>query len=156
MDCKPSVGMRFAIIGRLFKKHLDAAGRDNDLTGVQLMVLSRLHHMESRGISHIRQRDLELDARLGHPTMTELLKKLEKKGFICCSVSPVDRRSKVISSTGKAHQLRGELEKIEQELFEKLCDNVDVHERQLLLSILDRMLENAFDQTRKDARDLDD
>jgi len=150
MGCEISAGIRFAILGRVFKKRLDEAGRQKDLTGVQLMVLSQLHKLEQAGKSDIRQRDLENEAHLGHPTMTELLKKLEKKGFVKCRVCQADRRSKLISSTEKAQFLHGELENVDRQVFDELCCGLSDKQRTELIETLDLMLKNAFEELGKE------
>ena len=148
--------MRFAIIGRHFKRHLDEACSRHELTGVQLMVLSRLHRLEDAGLPHVRQRDLELETHLAHPTMTELIKKLERKGFVSCAVCPSDRRSKMIASTEKARALRGQLDAIDRQVFQDLCQGISPEEQRLLLSLLDRMLQNIMEETGKDLCDHND
>ena len=144
MNCDLNAGMRFAIIGRFFRHEMDEAGAKNDLTGVQMMVMGQLHKLESSGMEEIRQRDLEKAAHLGHPTMTEIIKRLEKKGFVECGVSRTDRRSKAIRSTPRAHALHLELEEVDRRVFDSLCQGMDEGEQQRLLSAMDLMLKNAF------------
>ena len=144
MNCELNAGMRFAIISRFFRHEMDEAGAKNDLTGVQMMVMGQLHKLESSGMKEIRQRDLENAAHLGHPTMTEIIKRLEKKGFVECGVSPTDRRSKAIRSTPRAEALHLELEQVDRLVFDGLCQGMSPEDQQRLLSAMDLMLKNAF------------
>lgn len=156
MDCELSAGMRFSLLSRFFKKRLDEAGSRMELTGVQLMVLGQLRRLEHEGLGQIRQRDLEKAAHLSHPTMTELVKRLEKKGFVECSTGAADRRSKVINSTEKARCLHGQLERADRESFDEICAGMSDEEKAALLSALDTMLKNAFETMGKEVCDQDD
>ena len=102
-------GMRFSILGRTFKRQLDQRLLEKDLTGVQLGVLKELERLEAAGAAEVNQRDLENASHVTHPTMTEILKRLERKGFIRCCQSSHDRRHKCIFSTEKARQLQQEM-----------------------------------------------
>lgn len=144
MNCSMSPGMRFSVISRVFRHHLDEAGRKMDMTGVQIMVMAQLHKLESTGMAEIRQRDLELASHLSHPTMTDILKRLEKKGFIECAASPTDRRSKLIRSTPCAHAFHEELDAVDRQVFEQLTQGMSEPEKAQLISLMDIMIKNAF------------
>lgn len=143
MDCKLHSGMRFSILGRTFKYSLDEYARTMGLTGVQLMVMAQLHRLEASGMAEIRQRDLENAAHLSHPTMTELLKKLEKKGFVECAVCPSDRRSKLIRSTPCARAFREEMDSVDRAVYAQLCCDMSESEQKELERLLDMMLARA-------------
>lgn len=144
MNCSMSPGMRFSLISRVFRHHLDEAGRKMDMTGVQIMVMAQLHKLESSGMSEIRQRDLELASHLSHPTMTDILKRLEKKGFIECATSPTDRRSKLIRSTPCAHAFHEEMEAVDRLVFEQLTQGMSQQQKEELIALLDILIKNAF------------
>ncbi len=52
------------------------------LTAVQLRVLGELSRAESMGACEINQKDLEKALAVTHPTMTEIIKRLEKKKLL--------------------------------------------------------------------------
>lgn len=137
-------GMRFAILGRTFKQQMDDQLMEKDLTGVQLGVLRELDRLEKTGAAEVNQRDLENASHVTHPTMTEILKRLERKGFICCRQSSHDRRHKCISSTEKARQLRQELSNMDSAVFAKLSQGLSCQQLETLWEIADVMLDNAF------------
>ena len=114
-----------------------------DMTGVQIMVMAQLHNLENAGLAEIRQRDLEKAAHLSHPTMTEILKRLEKKGFIECAVSPTDRRSKLVRPTPCAHAFHEEMEEVDRQVFESLTQGMSEQQKAELISLLDIMIGNA-------------
>ena len=113
-------GMRFSILGRTFKRQLDQRLLEKDLTGVQLGVLKELERLEASGAAEVNQRDLENASHVTHPTMTEILKRLERKGFIRCCQSSHDRRHKCIFSTEKARQLQQEMSYMDSAILAEL------------------------------------
>ena len=81
MEKEMPLGLRFSILHRLFRKELDERLRESGLTGVQFGVLGQLRRLEDSGAEEVNQRDLENATRRGHPTMTEIVKRLEKQGL---------------------------------------------------------------------------
>ena len=121
----PPRGVRFSILHRAMKKQIDDYMSSEGLTGVQLFVLCELRKLEKSETREINQRDLENVSHVSHPTMTEILKRLEKKGYISCCRSEQDRRYKCVRSAEKAQGLSEE-------------------ERAQLISITDVMVANAI------------
>ena len=138
------MGLRFSLLHRAFRKKMDERLSEKELTGVQFGVLSALLRMEQVKTGEISQRDLEEISHVTHPTMTEILKRLEKKEFIRCETSSRDRRFKSISSTDKALRLRDDMTRVEEDTFQWLCRGLEPEQVQSLLAITDRMLENAW------------
>lgn len=134
------MGMRFSLLHRTFKQQLDKQLSKYDLTGVQFGVLGQLSRLESLGKADISQRDLEKASRVTHPTMTEIIKRLEKKGFIECRPRPDDRRYKIISSTPLATQLGEDMKKAEDSVMNWLCKDLSAAELDSFLEILDKLL----------------
>ena len=99
-------GLRFAVLQRTMRRQMDEYVRGTGLTGTQFSVLGALGRLEREGTGEVTQKALEDAAHVTHPTMTELLKKLESKGFITCRPSEVDRRCKAVASAEKARALR--------------------------------------------------
>ena len=73
------MGVKFAVIHRAFRREMDALLREKDVTGAQFGALRALDYLERERGGEISQHDLEEISRSTHPTMTEILKKLEKK-----------------------------------------------------------------------------
>lgn len=137
-------GLRFSLLDRAFKRRMDRLLGEKELTGVQFGTLGALLRLEESGRGEISQRDLEQAARVSHPTMTELLKRLEKKGFLRTETSSRDRRFKCVSSTEKAHRLFKELAQTEEETFRWLCRGLSAEQTEALLAATDIMLHNAL------------
>ncbi len=142
MESAP-VGMRFSLLHRAIKKQLDEAIRDEDLTGVQLFVLSALQRLEETPGAELRQKDLEQVSRVTHPTMTAILNRLEKKGYVRCTRSPLDRRAKCVASTEKARGLQRRMLEADEAAFRSLCAGLDDVQTAALLAITERMAANA-------------
>ena len=83
--------------------------------------------------------------------MTELLKKLEKKGFVTCRTSEKDHRCKVVSATERAHELHHAIGVFDDRVFTALCRGLSEDEVAEFLRITDVMLENA--KNMNDARE---
>ena len=134
------VGQRFSLLHRAFRQQMDKQLSKYDLTGAQFCVLGQLKKFEDQGKTDISQRDLEKVSRVTHPTMTEIIKRLEKKGFIDCRPSPSDRRCKLISSTATAMQLGEDIRKTENEVMNWLSRDLSPEELDSFLTILDKLL----------------
>ena len=141
---KMPVGVSLSILHRSFKRRMDEKLKDTELTGVQFGVLAQIHRFEMQGMQEINQKMLEKHIRVTHPTMTEIIKKLEKKGLISCETSILDRRQKRISTTEKAHQLHLKVDRVENEVFNLLCEGLSAEQRQQFIEITDIMLANVF------------
>ena len=143
MDLKDiPIGAKFGVIHRAFRRELDASLRATELTGAQFSVLCALDRLE-RDRGEVSQRDLEEYCRSAHPTMTEILKKLERKGFIEARPSETDRRRKRIRRTDKARELDREAFRVDEKTFERFTADLDEAQKAALGSMLDRLIDRA-------------
>ena len=139
------MGLRFSLLHRAFKRKLDEHLREMDLTGVQFGVLGQLTRLEELGEGEINQRALETASHVTHPTMTEIIKRLEQKGFIVCQPSAADRRNKSIRTTEKARALHREVDRVDEEVYGWLCKGLSRKQREELAEITGVMLKNALE-----------
>ena len=137
------IGAKFAVVHRAFRRELDAALREMELTGAQFGALRALARLERERGGEISQRDVEEMCRSAHPTMTEILKKLEKKGFIEVRPSETDRRRKQIRRTDKARELDRETLLTDERTFEKFAVGLDETQRAALENMLDLLISNV-------------
>lgn len=149
MENQMPVGLRFSLLHRAFRRRMDALLSEKELTGVQFGVLMALLRMEKEGQEDVSQRALEERARVSHATMAELLKRLEKKGFVSTEQSQRDRRFKCIHATEKAYRLKGELAETDNEVFSGLCRGLSGQQVENLLASIDLMLQNAWEDKQK-------
>ena len=144
MSDTPSRGVRFSVLNRAMKKQVDEYISSEGLTGVQMFVLGALRRLELSETREINQRDLENISHVSHPTMTDILKRLEKKGYVICRRSEQDRRYKCISSADKALGLSRRLADADDLAFDNLCRGLSPEQVEQLICITDVMVENAL------------
>ena len=144
MERPMPMGLRFSLLHRAFLRRLDARLQEKGLTGVQFGVLGQLERLRGEGRAEVNQRDLERATRVTHPTMTEILKRLEKQGFVRCAPSERDRRFKCVYPTEKAAALRREMDELDDEIFRELSRGLPDEDRARLALITEIMLQNAF------------
>ena len=149
MEKQLPIGLRFSLLHRAFRRKMDALLSEQELTGVQFGVLMALVHLESEGQEDVSQRALEERSRVSHATMTEILKRLEKKGFVSTQQSQRDRRFKCIRADEKAYRLKEELAEAESEIFSGLCRGMSEQQVESLLASIDLMLQNAWEDKQK-------
>jgi DNA-binding MarR family transcriptional regulator len=138
-------GVRLAILSKTFKRKLEERASEKGLTAVQLQVLGELRHLEVSGMSEINQRDLENAVSVTHPTMTEIIKRLEKKGAVVCTVSSADKRYKKISSAPEYFNIHTELEELDRLVFRELCEGLNDQQVEQFIQLTDVMLRNITD-----------
>ena len=90
-----------------------------------------------------RQVDLERAYSMTNPSVTSVLHTLEKKGLINRAENAEDRRSKVISLTQKALDLRDELDVAGDRLEEAFTKNLSSAERSEMIVLLKKMLKKG-------------
>ena len=149
MQNEMPIGLRFSLLHRAFRRRMDALLSEKELTGVQFGVLGALVRLEQQGETEISQRQLEEKTRVTHATMTEILKRLEKKGFLRSERSQRDRRYKSIHATEKAYLLKEETAEAENETFSWLCQGLSDRQVDDLLACIDHMLQNAWESKQK-------
>lgn len=105
-----------------------------NITPVQFYVLSALWDNDE-----IKFKDLALRLEMDGATLTGILDRMEKRGFIQRKADPNDRRSVLIRLTDKSKELRPQMIEIAQNLDKEFRDKVSNEEFNQLLKILDRL-----------------
>ena len=146
------IGVKFAVIHRAFRREIDALLREKDLTGVQFGALKAVERLEQEGVE-VSQHDVEALTHSSHPTMTEVLKKLEKKGFITVRPSETDRRRKQIRSTERARELDLSMSRADEKTFAKFCAGLDAERQRRFEETLDVLLRSACGEWEKEGRE---
>lgn len=146
------VGLRISLLHRAFRRRMDERLRELDLTGVQFGVLGELMRLEEAGVE-VNQRALETATHVTHPTMTEIIRRLEQKGFLLCQPGRNDRRSKRIVSTDKARALQLEIDRLDREVFRWLCAGLEPGQAEAFLAMTDKMLEKVFSACKAGSND---
>ena len=142
---KMPMGVRFSILSRAFKREVDQLLKEKGLTAVQFGVLGELGKLEDSGLEEVNQKDLENAAHVTHPTMTGILSRLQKQGFVNCRASSIDKRRKAVSSTEKATALMQELDDMDKAVFLRFCKGMSPEQIESLSQLSKKMLENVFE-----------
>ncbi len=136
------LGKRLILLNRAVVKKIDERAKKMDLTATQLRVLGEISRLTALGRQEITQRDLENSFAVAHPTMTGVIKRLEKKGFVRCTEGKNDRRYKNIFCAEEVSRIHEELARIDGEAMAELCAGLTNEEVENLYRITDKMLKN--------------
>lgn len=121
-----------------FDQALSRALAQMDLTAAQGQIIGFLTHREDPPCS----RDVEEAFHLSHPTVSGLLSRLEKKGFIEFRPDPADRRCKRIYMLPKGHACHETMHRIITENEEKVVAGFSEDEKQQFAALLQRAISN--------------
>ena len=105
-----------------------------NITPVQFYVLSALCDTEE-----IKFKDLALRLDMDGSTLTGILDRMEKRGFIERKGDPEDRRSVLICLTDKSKEIRPQMIEIAHDLDKEFRDKVSDEEFKMLLRVLDKL-----------------
>ena len=139
---KPPCGARFSMLSRAFKRRIDEQVGQMGLTAVQCDVLGNLHRLGMTQ-KEVFQKDLERMSRVTHPTMTDIITRLEKNGFVRCEASTTDRRAKAIFPTAKCQEVHAAIQAAEAEVFSFISRGLTKRQIEEFYRITDIMLENS-------------
>ena len=142
METNIAPGLRFSILDREFKRKSEERAKQMGLTAVQLRVIGELGRLEYMGVEEVNQRDLENALMVTHPTMTEIIKRLEKKKAVICTQSTTDKRYKKIRCTDAFKNVHIELRDMDWEIFRNICEGIPEDQVQLFLKVSEKMLKN--------------
>lgn len=104
------IGMLLWMLNNRLSARCNKELEEIELTVSQSEIIAYLIHNEGR---EVNQRDIELAFKLMNPTVTGILNRLEKKGFVVRKKSKVDGRYKKVELTESGRELRDKmLEKV--------------------------------------------
>ena len=137
------LALLFLRITNALKKDINSRMEQLGLTGSQCMVLEYINKSPNGTLT---QKDIELHFDLKHPTVSGILKRLERNGFVLSSCNEDDRRYKNITMTEKAHAV---MEKVKagQAIREKIiAQGLSKQEIAALRETLNTVLDNLVDK----------
>ena len=132
------IGYLIKKISLLQKAGLDASLQEYDLTSSQFRVLIVLH---KHGGS-LTQKELEEELGVSHPTVSGLVRRLEKQGYLRVTTDPADRRNRIVSLSEKTRNAEEYLRLQRRKAEEKLIEGMNAEEVRNLRNYLERMYEN--------------
>ena len=117
---------------------MSAAVAQMDLTPVQSRVMGYLAHRQDPACA----KDVETEFGLTHPTVSGILSRLEKKGFIEFRPDSADRRCKRIYVLEKGNEHIDQIRRIIQENEERIVQDFSEEEKLQFAAFLDRAIRN--------------
>ena len=121
-----------------FDQAVSAALAQMDLTAAQGQIIGFLSFRKEPPCS----RDIEEAFQLSHPTVSGLLSRMEKKGFIEFRPDPADRRCKRIYLLPKGQACHEAFHRTIEECEEKVQTGFSVEEKELFAALLRRAMLN--------------
>ena len=131
-------GHKIRILHWQFDQTVSNALAQMDLTSAQGHIMGFLSHREEPPCS----RDIEEAFHLSHPTVSGLLARLEKKGFIEFRPDPDDRRCKRIYMLPKGNACHETIHRIICENEDKVVTGFSDDEKELFEQLLMRAIAN--------------
>ncbi|MEE0775601.1 MAG: MarR family winged helix-turn-helix transcriptional regulator [Bacillota bacterium] len=137
----PRIGIYIKTLLHQMEHRRTEALRDIGLTSSQTDVLM---FIAASPQGKICQRDVEQFFHLSNPTVTGILWRLEKKGFIVRAIDPSDGRRKTVIPTQQAKKSLTMMGDLCAEIEEQLLAPLDEAERETLGRLLEKILDSAF------------
>lgn len=109
-----------------------------ELTAAQGHIMGYLAHCQSLPCP----RDIEENFHLSHPTVSGLLSRLEKKGFIELATDPDDRRCKRIRVLEKGRECHELMHRTIRDNERRLVSGFSEEEQAIFATLLERAIEN--------------
>ena len=109
-----------------------------DLTASQGRVLGYLAHCTQPPCS----RDIETEFQLSHPTVSGILSRMEKKGFLELRADPRDRRCKRICLLPKGEACTARMEQVIREIEQRIVRDFSEAEQRQFACFLERAILN--------------
>ena len=98
----------------------------------------------------IMVKELQRKLQLPKSTLSNIIKKLEKKEYVVREINPEDKRSYIVRLTSKGQQINRKHEENEQKRYENILNNLDDDkERDELLRLLEKILINKREKNGK-------
>lgn len=134
-----AVGPLFKVIHERMQTAADADLKAQGLTFAQGQVIVFLAEHGSRAL----QKEIEASLGVSHPTVTGLVSRLEKSGFVRTWTDAEDRRNKVVELTDKARETGDRLRATMHERDRALLAGLDEREQAELIRMLKQVYANV-------------
>lgn len=138
-----SLGLIIRRLSHAAKKETDNNLKRLNLTMSQGLVLEYLNNTDEEELT---QKAIEQHFNLQHPTVSGILKRLERNGFITTSVSRTDRRVKNIYLTEKAREIELIARQDKKQMEETLVKGLTREEIDTLRTLLKKVLKNVTEK----------
>ena len=156
------LGFEIKAANNMIRRKIDAIFAQmegNEINGMQGPLLGYLYHKSRNGdVYHksrqgdVYQKDVEKEFRIRRSTATVMLQNLEQKGYIVRVASTEDARLKRILLTEKAIEHHNLIEEQIRDFNRELENGITEEEKQTFLTILDKMMQNLGQDSRRTGR----
>ena len=133
-----TLGRLISTISNKLKRSADENLVNENMTIEQLQVLKMIYLKEGE----VPQKDIEKEFGVRRSTVTSAMQILEKKGFIERFPSPDDSRAKLVRLTPSGKEKNERLIGFIIERDKKLLEGLTKEERDTLMTLLTKLLEN--------------
>jgi MarR family transcriptional regulator, repressor for mepA len=133
------IGRLIKILNTSIEKHMNHTLAEYDLTSAQGMIIGFLHRHQDQDIC---QRDLEVEFCLSHPTMSSILKRMEKKELIATTPLVKDKRYKKIILSAKGESLHMKIRAHIDEMEAKMRIDLSEEQQDELISLMNVVIRN--------------
>ncbi len=152
MDRKDTIGFRIRTLSVAIKRAVDARkekDRHNSYTGTHGWVIGYLYENRNRDVF---QRDIEKQFSVRRPTMTEILKLMEKNGLIERVRDKSDARLKKIKLTPLALEIHKKHEQHIEAFEQSLRNGITDDEIKTFFDVMDKISAN-IERAENDAKE---
>ncbi len=139
LHLKPKFGYYFRILHSATDQAMTGALASMDLTAAQGHIIGFIAHQSTPPCAH----DIEVAFRLSHPTVSGLLSRLEKKGFLEFRPDARDRRCKRIFLLPKAWELLEAVRTTMDFMEDRLVQGFTEEEQAQFAALLRRAIQNV-------------
>ena len=137
---KTDIGRYIGRLHNLIRRRLQKDGKNLNCSGAEMRILTYLLSIDDP----VYQKDIENEFFLRPPTATEVLKRMEKGGFITKVTEKDDARKKRLVATEKSLALKAETVERIHTLGMDITQNLSEEEIQAFCSIAEKMVENLI------------
>lgn len=142
MKRKKHVGFEIRGISNMIKRRLDNIILQDDgqtATGVHGWVIGYLYDNMGKDVF---QRDLESEFRIRRSTITEIIKLMEKNGYIKREPVSYDARLKKLMLTRKAVMFHEKIEEYIENLEEQITRDISDEDMDVFFAVMEKMKRN--------------
>lgn len=135
---KKRYGTRFRVLHCCVDQAMTAALAQVGLTAAQGHIMGFLSRSPQPPCPH----DIEQALQLSHPTVSGLLRRLEKKGFLSLRPDPEDRRCKRIYILPRGEACNQHMQDAMDRIEKQIVNDFTPEEQALFTGLLDRAMTN--------------
>ena len=142
MEEQYRIGWHIKVISNLIKREVGNYGCEkylDELTGNNMFIIG---HLARNGEKDIFQKDLEEVFSVRRSTMSAIILRMEKKGFLTRESVSYDARLKKLVLTEKGKRIHEMIESRITETEEKLSAGLSEEEKKLLFLLLEKLRHN--------------